>query len=543
MFVRTLLFFAIASAALAQGDEGPTVVEIRTLRGQMKYDQDEIQVPAGAKIRLVLHNDDDMPHNLVICKPGEGIEQEVAHKAWELGGDGFNRHWIPQHPALLFASKMADPKNSVTLEFTAPEKPGIYPYVCTLPGHSMLMNGEMIVDGGGAAPGGSKNGLSELTFTLFEGEWDKLPDFSKLEPKGTDHVRGGLITLKVSKKIRDDFAVVFNGKLEAPADGKYKFKLSSDDGSRLIIDGETVIDHDGIHGTSSRDGSAELSKGSHDIEVQYFERRGHETLRLSWSGPGFKDLALSEDAPQKRNRKPAAGMELIPPEGEAIIYRNFIEGAGARAIGVGYPNGANLAFDADQCRLALVWQGSFIDAARHWTGRGQGFQPPLGYNVYPCVEGVPFARLESKDTPWPDTARKTSQQRPDNGYVFKGYRLVDSYAASKRIPEFRYRFEGGSVSDLPIPAGSPRDNDSRIERTISISTTKTEPPLYFRAATGNRIEILDDGRYEIDGKIRMAFSSASDLIIRDASGKKELLLPITFFTNGKAQFMQIYDWR
>ena len=49
-------------------------------------------------------------------------------------------------------------------------------------------------------------------------------------------------------------------------------------------------------------------------------------------------------------------MELIPTF-EPIIYRNFIEGAGPRAIGVGYPEQMSLAFDANDLRLAMIWQG------------------------------------------------------------------------------------------------------------------------------------------------------------------------------------------
>jgi mono/diheme cytochrome c family protein len=57
-------------------------------------------------------------------------------------------------------------------------------------------------------------------------------------------------------------------------------------------------------------------------------------------------------------------IELVALD-EPIVYRNFIEGAGARAIGVGYPEKLNLAFDANNMRLALLWHGAFIDAARH----------------------------------------------------------------------------------------------------------------------------------------------------------------------------------
>ena len=67
--------------------------------------------------------------------------------------------------------------------------------------------------------------------------------------------------------------------------------------------------------------------------------------------------------------------------------------AGSRAIGVGYPEKANLAFDANDVRLAMIWQGAFIDAARHRTGRGVGFEKPLGGNVVKLPAGPEFAHL------------------------------------------------------------------------------------------------------------------------------------------------------
>ena len=47
----------------------------------------------------------------------------------------------------------------------------------------------------------------------------------------------------------------------------------------------------------------------------------------------------------------------------------------------------NLAFDANELRLAMIWQGGFIDAARHWTDRGAGFEGPLGDNVLQLPAG------------------------------------------------------------------------------------------------------------------------------------------------------------
>src|SRR3954452_19536961 len=101
------------------------------------------------------------------------------------------------------------------------------------------------------------------------------------------------------------------------------------------------------------------------------------------------------------------GSIVLEPTTSAILYRNFIQGAGTRAIAVGYPEKAHLAFDANEMRLALIWQGSFIDARRHWTGRGEGFEGPNGDNVVSLHTGSPFAVLEKPDAAWPTAAPKT----------------------------------------------------------------------------------------------------------------------------------------
>src|SRR5262249_39714492 len=108
----------------------------------------------------------------------------------------------------------------------------------------------------------------------------------------------------------------------------------------------------------------------------------------------------------------------LVPEKNAILYRNFIQGAGTRAMGVGYPEKVNLAFDANDLRLSMLWQGGFIDAARHWTDRGAGFEGPLGDNILHLHAGTAFAILARPETAWPTTPAK------EQGYRFLGYRLT-----------------------------------------------------------------------------------------------------------------------
>jgi hypothetical protein len=68
--------------------------------------------------------------------------------------------------------------------------------------------------------------------------------------------------------------------------GTYKFYLKSDDGSRLYIDGNLVIDNDGLHAQKELSASVALSKGYHDIRVEYFENYGDAGISLKWMTPG-----------------------------------------------------------------------------------------------------------------------------------------------------------------------------------------------------------------------------------------------------------------
>ena len=67
-----------------------------------------------------------------------------------------------------------------------------------------------------------------------------------------------------------EFYVRWRGEIRIPAGGKYTFYLKSDDGSRLFIDGQKVIEHGGLHPWLENSGSVAISAGTHNIEVEYF---------------------------------------------------------------------------------------------------------------------------------------------------------------------------------------------------------------------------------------------------------------------------------
>ncbi|MFJ2259265.1 family 16 glycoside hydrolase [Streptomyces sp. NPDC087844] len=123
----------------------------------------------------------------------------------------------------------------------------------------------------------------------------------------------------------DRFVSEVTGYLVVPSDGDYGLRLTSDDGSRLSIDGATVIDHDGLHGAEPKDTSVQLTAGSHPLRIEHFERDGGQELRLAWKPPGASDFttvprdALSTDAGVVRvtapGRKECEGSNDTPGDG------------------------------------------------------------------------------------------------------------------------------------------------------------------------------------------------------------------------------------
>jgi azurin len=120
-----------------------TTIRIATVIEKMKYDISNLTVKAGKKIKIIFSNPDFMPHNIVMVKPGKA--DAVAMEAMKLGATGFDVGFVPKSDDVIWASKLIDHGAEQTIEFDAPANPGDYPYVCTFPGHHIIMRGNMKV--------------------------------------------------------------------------------------------------------------------------------------------------------------------------------------------------------------------------------------------------------------------------------------------------------------------------------------------------------------------------------------------------------------
>jgi azurin len=124
---------------------GMATVEISTIPERMMFTPTEFTVKPGQPVKLVVLNPDAMQHNLVIVRPGALEEIGMAGNEMAKDPAGIAKHFVPESDQVLHATRLIDPNAGVVLRFNAPEASGAYPFVCTFPGHWVVMNGKMFV--------------------------------------------------------------------------------------------------------------------------------------------------------------------------------------------------------------------------------------------------------------------------------------------------------------------------------------------------------------------------------------------------------------
>ncbi len=518
--MRTFLSLLLASIfTIATATAETFTFIIKTLPAQMRYDTTELTVTPGSEVKIAFENPDDMPHNLLFFQPGTDVVA-VCNAQLEKPEEALKRDWIPTDPRLLAHTPLVNPKGRAELAFRAPDAAGVYPFVCSMPGHAAIMQGRMRVSG--AAPK-----LQDLKFAMYLGAWKTLPDFPTLKPFREGELKDGLVEIKLDD-YRNDFGVVYSAKVNAETAGDYTFAITGDDGVRLSIDGKKLVEHDGIHPAADiRAGKVKLAAGTHDFRLEYFQAAGEAEIFAAWSGPTFAMTPLSKWTPpnwkegaQAKRKDPNSGMPLTV-EKEPVIYRNFIVGAGDRGIAVGYPGGFNIAWNAETMALALVWRGAFIDAARHWTDRGGGAQPPLGYDVLNAggESGLPLA-VVADGSEWPRLAK--GERATD--FKWRGYTLDHG-----RFPTFSYDWNGVKVSDRFDVAGNGTTDSGKLTRTVKLDGAVPAGAL-FRLAAG-AAQPTGDGAWIVENGTKMRVSADGAKL-----AGKSLVVP------ARSEIVVTYSW-
>jgi Azurin len=521
----------VASCLLFASLRAETIdVTIRTVREQMRFDLTEFHVPLGGRVRLHFKNEDALPHNVLICLPREMCEPaaaednglEVAQAAWALGAEGPARQWIPKHPRVLVSTSMLDGDQEETIEFDAPAQPGRYPFVCTFPGHAMLMFGTMHVQAVVA-------GLQDLRYTIYRtGPLKSFPDFDAIRGNvlHSGALPDGLVDA-TPVSISDHYAIEFTAVLPIPRDGGYTFSLAADKGTQLFIDGELAIDHRTGHSARAiKSGTVPLKAGDRRITMRYWHQLGDDPeASLVWSGPGFDERALSRLNLVERKRQNdgdrLAGMHLNPTAHEAVFYRNYLADIPTGGFAVGLPGGANLSWNPATRNLSTLWAGDFLDVKSHRVSRGAGAIKPAGFDIVRLPAGPAFYQ--------------TSAPPGSSADKFLGYRLD-----AARYPTFHYTAAGVDVEESFTVTGDIAKNDLTLRRTLSLRARGTPPAdLWLRLADDPRT--VDDAHSAtLAGKIRLTVTGAT-AEWRDHAGARTWSARIPFH-HGRATLTLDYRW-
>lgn len=136
------LVYCVTANGQAKDGEAKVRIVINAV-DRMQYDLVRFKVKPDAEVKIVLTNKSEEEHNLIITEPG--ARQSIVMSALRLGLKGKSMNYIPEKKEVLWTIPLILPGETDSVTFTAPAQSGVYPYVCTVPGHGSIMYGALYV--------------------------------------------------------------------------------------------------------------------------------------------------------------------------------------------------------------------------------------------------------------------------------------------------------------------------------------------------------------------------------------------------------------
>ncbi len=226
----------------------------------------------------------------------------------------------------------------------------------------------------------------------------------------------------------------------------------------------------------------------------------------------FLSDGYSTDTPKGVFREP---MRLLARSDEAVMLRRSYPGVGKRGIGVGYPGGVNLVFNAEQLCLATLWRGEFADPVGVWTSQGHGTVRPLSRARIEISQGPELAMLDQLDSDWPK-----SVERPV-AHQFRGYSLD-----SRRRPIFRYTVGSLKIEDAFTDTPDASAERHLLRRTLQFHSSSKDATPVLRAARNKAIESIAPDRFRVGNSLEINLEPESGARIVSTHDALELRIPI-----------------
>ncbi len=131
-----------------------------------------------------------------------------------------------------------------------------------------------------------------IQYKYYVGHWEKIPDFLNLTPESSGIIKQ--FDLDEIDTNRDHYALLMFASINIKEKGGYIFYVGSNDGTKLSIDNKLIVNNDGEHGYQLMSGKIYLTKGSHSLELAYFQAGGGQELKVFWKGPGFEKREITK---------------------------------------------------------------------------------------------------------------------------------------------------------------------------------------------------------------------------------------------------------
>jgi azurin len=145
LLLTGLTAFGAQAALAGDAEPEPLRVVIEPVGNQLLFEQDELSVEAGQQVTIVFKNTATSPameHNVIVLNDNSDA---TINRVGQAALSAAANEYIPEDDAVLAATPLAKPGETVEVTFTAPSEPGQYSYICTFPGHYAMMRGVMTV--------------------------------------------------------------------------------------------------------------------------------------------------------------------------------------------------------------------------------------------------------------------------------------------------------------------------------------------------------------------------------------------------------------
>ena len=338
---------------------------------------------------------------------------------------------------------------------------------------------------------GSTPGVS---YEYYQGSWTKLPEFDLLSPVSTGVTSGFDIS---PRSVNERFGFRFSAIININQAGNYTFFTSSDDGSRLWIDGNLVVDNDGLHGIEERSGSINLTEGQHSIVVGFFEQGGGESLTVQYSSATFSKRQIPASM-LFQNPQNNIAPEIINP-GDQISSVNSVTSLNIIATDAnddtlnftasGLPTGLTINSSTGKMSGTATTAGNFNITVTVNDGQGESNSVTFEWDV---IAPISIAPIESgpkqEGTSVNYTAVVSGGSSLRYKWNFGDGSLTTSYSGNASISHSFNRADTYVVT-LFVQDGNDEALESQFIQAIYAPTTGLKPThstsIAFEVASGN----------------------------------------------------------